>query len=62
MKLLVVQFSPLPCYLVPLRPKYPPQHPILERSQSTHIKNKQDYISAFLNLYISGYFYFRSNV
>ena len=22
-----------PCYLVPLRPKYPPQHPILEEPQ-----------------------------
>jgi len=26
-KLLIMQFSPLPCYLVPLRPKYSPQHP-----------------------------------
>jgi hypothetical protein len=25
--------SPLPCYLVSLRPKYPPQHPILEHPQ-----------------------------
>jgi hypothetical protein len=25
-----MQSSPLPCYLVPPRPKYPPQHPILE--------------------------------
>jgi hypothetical protein len=24
---LVMQYSPLPCHLVPLRPKYPPQHP-----------------------------------
>jgi hypothetical protein len=24
-----MQSSPLPCYLVPLRPKYPPQHPVL---------------------------------
>jgi hypothetical protein len=23
-------FSPFPCYLVPLRPKYSPKHPILK--------------------------------
>jgi hypothetical protein len=27
MKLLIMKFSPLPCYLVPFRPKYSPQHP-----------------------------------
>ena len=27
-KFLVMQSSPLPCYLVPLRPKSPPQHPV----------------------------------
>jgi len=26
-------FSPLPCYVVPVRPKYSPQHPILEHLQ-----------------------------
>jgi hypothetical protein len=26
--------SPLPCRLVPLRPKYPPECPILEHTQS----------------------------
>jgi hypothetical protein len=26
-------FSPLPCYLVPFRPKYSPQHPILRHCQ-----------------------------
>jgi hypothetical protein len=26
-------FIPLPCYLVPLRPKYSPQHPILKHPQ-----------------------------
>ena len=30
MKLLVMQSSPLPCYLIPLRLEYFPQHPILE--------------------------------
>ena len=36
-KLLVMYSSPLPCYLVPLRPKYPPQHPILKNPQSTFL-------------------------
>jgi hypothetical protein len=34
MKLLIMKFSPLPCYLVPLRPKYSPQHPRLRSSLS----------------------------
>jgi len=29
-KFLTMRFSPLPCYLVPLTPKYLPQHPILQ--------------------------------
>jgi hypothetical protein len=36
-KLFVMQSSPLPCYLIPLRPKYPPQHPILENPQPTFL-------------------------
>jgi hypothetical protein len=28
-KLLIMLSSPLPCYIVPLRPKYSPQKPIL---------------------------------
>jgi hypothetical protein len=28
-----MKFSPLSCYLVPLRPKYSPQHPILKHTQ-----------------------------
>ena len=32
-KLLVMQSSPLPCYLVPLTSKYPPHYPILEHLQ-----------------------------
>jgi len=32
-ELLIMQFSPLPCYLARLRPKYLPQHPILEHPQ-----------------------------
>ena len=30
-------FSPFPCYLVPLRPKYSPQHPILNHGTYTHV-------------------------
>jgi hypothetical protein len=37
MKLLIMKFSPLPCYLVPLRPKYSPQHPILKHPQPTFL-------------------------
>jgi hypothetical protein len=33
-KLLVMYSSPVSCYLVPLRPQYPPEHPILENPQS----------------------------
>jgi hypothetical protein len=29
------EFSPFPCYLVPLRPKHSPQHPILKHLQPT---------------------------
>ena len=32
-KLLIMYFSPLPCYLVPPRSKYSPKHPILIYSQ-----------------------------
>jgi len=35
MKYLTTQFSPLPCYLVPLRHGYHPQHPILDHPQPT---------------------------
>ena len=36
-KLLIVQFSPLPCHLVPLRPKYSPQHPLFKHPQPTFL-------------------------
>jgi len=29
-KLLIMYFPPLPCYLIPRRPKFSPQHPILK--------------------------------
>ena len=62
-KLLVMLTSPLPCYLVPLMPKYSPQHSVIihpqptflpqcERPSFTPIKsNRQNYSSIFLNLY-----------
>ena len=34
---LYISFSPLPCYFVPLRPKYYPQHPILKHPQPTFL-------------------------
>jgi hypothetical protein len=64
-KLLIMWFSPLPRYLVPLRSIYPPPHPILKHSQptflpqcerpsSTPIHNRQNYIYAYLNLQTFG--------
>ena len=62
-----MQFSPLICYLVPLRPKYCPQQPILksphpkflpqsERPSFTPIQNnRKNYSSVGLNFF---YFYF----
>ena len=61
-QLLIMQVSPLPCHLVPLRPKYSPQKPILQHPQSTFLpqcarpifaplkNNRQNYISAYLIL------------
>jgi hypothetical protein len=57
-------FSPFPCYPVPLRPKYSPQHPILKHPQPTFLpkcerpsltpvqNNRQNYTSVYLNLCI----------
>ena len=62
-KLFVMQSSPLPCYLIPLGPKYPPQQPILENPQPTILpqcerpifttiqNNRQDYSSVYINSY-----------
>src|SRR5215510_732722 len=36
-----MKFSPLPCHLVPLRPKYSPQHPILKHPQPTFLPQCQ---------------------
>ena len=61
----ICSFSTL-CYLIPLRPKYSPQHPILkepeptflpqyERPSSSSIQNnRQTFSSVYLNLYIFG--------
>jgi len=65
-KLLFMQFSPLPCYLVPLRPKYSPHQTILKHSHPPFFpqckrpsftpiqNNRQYYNSVYLNLYILG--------
>jgi hypothetical protein len=57
-----MKFSLLPCYLIPLRPKYSPQHPVLKYPQPTFFpqcqlpsftpiqNNKQNYSSVYLNL------------
>ena len=36
-QLLIMHLPPLPCYLVPPRPKYSPKHPILKLSQPTFL-------------------------
>ena len=36
-KLFFMYFSPFPCYLIPLRPKYSPQRPIFKHSQPTFL-------------------------
>jgi hypothetical protein len=33
-KLLTLHFPPTSCHFIPLRSKYPPQHPVLKHSQS----------------------------
>jgi len=33
-ELFIMQYSPLPCCLVPLKPKHSPQHPILKHSHA----------------------------
>jgi len=59
-KLLITLFSSFPCYLVPLRPKYSPQHPILKHPQPTFLRqcerlsftpiqnSRQNYSSVYL--------------
>ena len=61
-KFLIMWLSPFPCYLVPLRPKYSSQHPILKHHQSTFVprykwpiytpiqNHRQNYSSVYLSL------------
>jgi len=44
-KLLIMYFSPLPWYLVPLRPKYSPQQPILKHPQPMFLPQCERQIS-----------------
>jgi hypothetical protein len=65
-KLFIMQFSPLPRYLVPPRLKFSPQHHILKHTQTTFLpqcgrrsftpiqNNSQYNSSVYLNLYIFG--------
>jgi hypothetical protein len=62
-KLFSIQFPPFPCYLVPLTPKYSPQHPIFKHHQPTFLpqcerpsftptqNQRQRYSSVYLTLY-----------
>jgi hypothetical protein len=62
MKLLIMKFSRLSSYLVPFRPKYSPQHPILKHPQFTFLTqcqrpsftpikyNRKNYNSVYFNL------------
>ena len=68
-KLLIIWFSLLPCYIFPLRPKYSPQHPILKHPQSMFLpqcewpslrpiqNNRQNYSSVCPNLMCIIYVY-----
>ena len=61
-QLLIMQLPPFHCYLVPPRPKYSSQHPILKQSQPAFLPqcqrrslkpiqtNRQNYSSVYLNL------------
>ena len=62
-KLLIMSFSPLPCYLVPLRAKHSPQRSILKHPQPTFLpqceqpsftpiqNNRQNYSSVYLYIF-----------
>jgi hypothetical protein len=45
MKLLILQFSPFLCYLIPLRPKYVPQYPISDTCSLSSTHNVRDQVS-----------------
>jgi hypothetical protein len=44
-KLLIMKFSPHTCYLVPLRLKYSPEHPILKHPQPSSSLKVSDQVS-----------------
>ena len=58
------KFSPFPCYLIPLRPKYSPQHPTLKHPQPMFLphcqqpsftpiqSNNQNYSSVYILIFI----------
>jgi hypothetical protein len=52
-----MQSSPLPCYLVPVRPKYPPQRPILENPLPTFFLNMKESISHIKQQALSAFLY-----
>jgi hypothetical protein len=69
MYLLSMLFNPVPCYFLPLRSKYAPEHPILEQPQPmlllecntpsfththTHTTEPENYSSVCFNPYIFG--------
>jgi len=66
-KLLIMKFPPLSCYLIPHRHEYSPQYPMLKHFQPTFLpqcewpsftpihNNMQNCSSMFLNFYIFGY-------
>jgi hypothetical protein len=66
MKLFIMRAPPVACYLVLVRPKYLPQHPIVQHSRPTFLpqcerpsftpiqNNRQIYSSVYLDLYFFG--------
>jgi hypothetical protein len=45
MNLSIIQFSPTCCYLLSLRPKYLPQHPLYEHLNTRSFLNVKDQVS-----------------
>ena len=52
-QLLIMQFSPLPCYFFPRRSKYSPQHPVLKHPQ--HLTTQPAYFYYYIILFCSSY-------
>jgi hypothetical protein len=42
-----MHFSPFSRHLIPLRPKYPPQHPVLKHPQSMNEYNNPSFATMF---------------